>query len=218
MTVPEARPGVNNPRGPATVLAGGGEMGALMRALDWSATAVGPVEDWPQSLKTAVSMLLESRFPMYIAWGRDYTQFYNDAYRPILGATKHPAALGRSSRETFAEVWEQYVGPLFGRVMDHAEPTYIDDWMLPLDRFGFVEECYFTFCYSAIRNETGDVGGGLHGASGMASKAARARGPPPTPSIQISYGPPRPAPARGAASWCATTSAPGKDRTWRFIR
>jgi signal transduction histidine kinase/DNA-binding response OmpR family regulator len=142
-----------------SVLAGGGEMGTLMRALDWSSTAVGPVEQWPQSLKTAVSMLLESRFPMYIAWGPDYTQFYNDAYRPILGATKHPAALGRSSRYTFAEVWEQYVGPLFGRVMEHAEPTYIDDWMLPLDRYGFVEECYFTFCYSAIRNETGDVGG-----------------------------------------------------------
>ncbi len=159
MPIPEARSGVNKPGGAATVLAGGGEMGALMRALDWSSTAVGPVERWPQSLKTAVSMLLESRFPMYIAWGRDYTQFYNDAYRPILGATKHPAALGLSSRATFAEVWAEYVGPLFGRVMDNAEPTYIDDWMLPLDRFGFVEECYFTFCYSAIRNETGDVGG-----------------------------------------------------------
>ncbi|HEY8312178.1 MAG TPA: ATP-binding protein, partial [Gemmatimonadaceae bacterium] len=145
--------------GAPTVLAGGGEMGTLMRGLDWSHTTVGPVESWPQSLKTAVSMLLESRFPMYIAWGADYTQFYNDAYRPILGATKHPAALGCSSRETFAEVWEEYVGPLFGRVMAHAEPTYIDDWMLPLDRFGFVEECYFTFCYSAIRNESGDVGG-----------------------------------------------------------
>ncbi|MDQ6737380.1 MAG: ATP-binding protein, partial [Gemmatimonadota bacterium] len=143
----------------ATVLAGGGEMGTRMRELDWSATAVGPVANWPQSLKTAVSMLLESRFPMYIAWGSDYTQFYNDAYRPILGATKHPAALGLSSRETFAEVWEEYVGPLFGRVMERAEPTYIDDWMLPLDRFGFVEECYFTFCYSAIRDESGHVGG-----------------------------------------------------------
>ncbi|MDQ2664383.1 MAG: ATP-binding protein [Gemmatimonadota bacterium] len=159
MSVPENTAGVQTPSGAATVLAGGGEMGALMRALDWSSTAVGPVERWPQSLRTAVSMLLESRFPMYIAWGRDYTQFYNDAYRPILGASKHPAALGRSSPNTFAEVWEQYVGPLFGRVMDNAEPTYLDDWMLPLDRFGFVEECYFTFCYSAIRIETGDVGG-----------------------------------------------------------
>ncbi|MEO8620020.1 MAG: ATP-binding protein [bacterium] len=159
MLIPEARPGESRPSGATSILAGGGDMGALMRALDWSATAVGPVEGWPQSLKTAVSMLLESRFPMYIAWGREYTQFYNDAYRPILGATKHPAALGLSSRETFAEVWEEYVGPLFGRVMDRAEPTYIDDWMLPLDRFGFVEECYFTFCYSAIRNESGDVGG-----------------------------------------------------------
>ncbi|MEO7217733.1 MAG: ATP-binding protein [Gemmatimonadaceae bacterium] len=144
-----------------THFAGGGDMGARMRAFDWSSTAVGPVATWPQSLKTAVSIILESPFPMYIAWGSDYTQFYNDAYRPILGATKHPAALGLSSRETFAEVWEEYVGPLFGRVMDSAEPTYIDDWMLPLDRFGFVEECYFTFSYSPIRNETGQVGGVL---------------------------------------------------------
>ena len=144
-----------------THFVGGGDMGARMRAFDWSATAVGPVDTWPQSLKTAVGIMLESPFPMYIAWGANYTQFYNDAYRPILGASKHPAALGLSSRETFAEVWEEYVGPLFGRVMDSAEPTYIDDWMLPLDRFGFVEECYFTFSYSAIRNETGQVGGVL---------------------------------------------------------
>src|SRR5687767_15137302 len=93
-------------------LSGGGEMGALMRSIDWSRTGVGPAGGWPQSLRTALSILLESRFPMYIAWGREFTQFYNDAYRPILGSTKHPAAMGRSTRETFAEIWH-IIGPMF---------------------------------------------------------------------------------------------------------
>src|ERR1043165_6444606 len=87
-----------------SVLSGGGEMGALMRSIDWSKTAVGPVECWPQSLRTALSILLETGFPMYIAWGRNFTQFYNDGYRPILVSTKHPSAMGASSSNTFAEI------------------------------------------------------------------------------------------------------------------
>jgi signal transduction histidine kinase len=133
-------------------------MGQLMRTYDWSRSPVGPVDQWPQSLRTAVSILLDSRYPMYIAWGPDFVQFYNDAYRPILGATKHPAALGRSTRETFAEIWA-FIGPMFEQVMQSGQATYLEDQILPLERFGFVEECYFTFCYSAIRNETGGVGG-----------------------------------------------------------
>ena len=140
------------------ILAGGNEMGELMRAYDWTASPVGPVDSWPQSLRTALSILLDSRYPMYIAWGPEFVQFYNDAYRPILGATKHPAALGRSTRETFAEIWD-FIGPMFQRVMRSGEATFLEDQLLPLDRFGYVEECYFTFCYSAIRNETGDVAG-----------------------------------------------------------
>ena len=88
----------------SAVLSGGGEMGSLMRFIDWSKTAVGPVDRWPQSLRTALSILLETGFPMYIAWGKDFTQFYNDGYRPILGSTKHPAAMGISTRDTFAEI------------------------------------------------------------------------------------------------------------------
>jgi signal transduction histidine kinase/FixJ family two-component response regulator len=134
-------------------------MGQLMRELDWSKTPVGAVETWPQSLRTAVSMLLESRFPMYIAWGKDFTQFYNDGYRPILGSTKHPAALGLSTRETFREIWS-IIGPMFEGVMEGTAVGF-DDFMLPLDRHGFVEECYFIFSYSPIRDETGLVGGVL---------------------------------------------------------
>jgi signal transduction histidine kinase len=141
------------------VLAGGGEMGRLMRSIDWSRTAVGPVESWPQSLRTALSILLDTGFPMYIAWGPEFTQFYNDGYRPILGSTKHPAAMGISTRETFAEIWD-IIGPMFQGVMEGRSTTVVD-FMLPLDRYGFREECYFIFSYSPIREESGSVGGVL---------------------------------------------------------
>ena len=141
-------------RGP---LQGGGEMGALMRTVDWSATPLGPVEAWPQSLRTAVSILLESRFPMYIAWGPEFVQLYNDSYRPILGSSKHPAAMGGRAAETFAESWH-IIGPMFAEVR-RGNATGAEDWMLPLDRHGYLEECYFTFSYSPIRNESFAVGG-----------------------------------------------------------
>jgi signal transduction histidine kinase/response regulator RpfG family c-di-GMP phosphodiesterase len=134
-------------------------MGALMRSIDWSTTAVGPVQSWPQSLRTALSILLETGFPMYIAWGRDFTQFYNDGYRPILGSTKHPQAMGISTRETFAEIWN-IIGPMFEGVMN-GKRTDVVDFLLPLDRHGFAEECYFIFSYSPIREEGGRVGGVL---------------------------------------------------------
>ncbi|MCU1382169.1 MAG: Chemotaxis protein methyltransferase CheR [Acidobacteria bacterium] len=139
-------------------LEGGGDMGALMRAHDWSTSALGPTTTWPQSLRTALSILLDSHFGMYIAWGRDYVQFYNDRYRPILGATKHPA-IGKRASETFAESWH-IIGPLFDQVMG-GEAVGSDDWMLPLDRNGYLEECFFTFSYSPVRDESGDVGGVL---------------------------------------------------------
>ena len=90
------------------VIAGGGGMGELMRNFDWSRTPVGAPDTWPQSLRTAISILLESRFPKYIAWGPEFVEFYNDAFRPILG-TKHPT-LGGTSRDTWAEIWPDFVG------------------------------------------------------------------------------------------------------------
>lgn len=139
---------------------GGGEMAELMRSIDWSTTAVGPVSSWPQSLRTALSIINASGYPMYLAWGPDFVQFYNDAFRPILGVTKHPAAMGGSTRMTFAEIWDA-IRPLFEQVLDDGEQTYLEDALFPLDRNGFLEECYFTFSYSAIRDETGRVGGVL---------------------------------------------------------
>jgi signal transduction histidine kinase len=131
-------------------------MGALMRATDWATTPFGPVEDWPQSLRTAVSIMLESRFAMVVAWGPDFRFFYNDRYQPILGA-KHPAALGKAGAEIFPEVWA-VVGPEFERVR-RGESFAIDDWYLPLERNGYPENCWFTLSYSPIRDETGGVGG-----------------------------------------------------------
>ena len=127
-------------------------MGALMRAFDWSSTPMGPVAGWSQSLKTALSILLASGYPMYIAWGPEFIQFYNDAYRPILGSTKHPQALGQGSAECFSEIWD-FIGPMFRRALTTGEATTLTDQLLPLDRNGYVEECYFTFSYSAIPDE-----------------------------------------------------------------
>ena len=136
-------------------LSGGGEMGALMRATDWSQTPFGPVETWPQSLRTAVSIMLESRFAMVVAWGPDFRFLYNDRYRPVLGS-KH-SALGKACRDIFPEVWP-VIGPEFERVR-RGEAFAIDDWYLPLERNGYPENCWFTLSYSPIRDESGGVGG-----------------------------------------------------------
>jgi PAS domain S-box-containing protein len=140
-------------------LAGGGEMGELIRNKDWSKTTLGDPETWPASLCTMVAVMLNNPFGMYIAWGDNYTQLYNDAYRPILGSIKHPDALGNSTKQTFSEIWD-IIGPMFAGVME-GKPVGFPDFMFPLNRNGFIEECYFYFSYSPIRKEDGTVGGVL---------------------------------------------------------
>jgi signal transduction histidine kinase len=128
----------------------GGEMGARMRALDWSRTSLGPVRHWPRALKVAVAMCLRSRFPIVIFWGRDdYAMLYNDAYIPLLGAAKHPGWLGMSGRECWREVWPT-VGPMMESVFETGQPVWFEDLLLFLERRLPREECYFTFSYSAI--------------------------------------------------------------------
>lgn len=134
-------------------------MGKLIRATDWSKTPIGSPETWPQSLRTTVSLMLNNLFPMYVAWGSEYTQLYNDGYRPILGVTKHPQAMGISTSETFAEIWH-IVEPMFAGVMK-GEAVWSPDFMFLLERNGYLEECYFDFCYSPIRYDDGSVGGVL---------------------------------------------------------
>jgi two-component sensor histidine kinase len=137
-------------------LDGGGEMGEAIRAYDWSSTSLGSLETWPPSLKTAVSMALNSRFPKCIVWGPDLIALYNDAFRPILG-TKHPAALGRSFRDIWQEAWDK-IGPIADRAFA-GEATFLEDFPLTIERFGYPEQTHFTFCYSPIRDEAGKVRG-----------------------------------------------------------
>lgn len=140
-------------------LSGGGEMGALIRSMDWGKTALGPVDNWPQSLRTTVSLCLSSTFPILIAWGPELIQIYNDSYRPICGA-KHPQAMGQN----FKICWETAL-PVVGDAFDRGlagEGTYIKDQQMLLDRYGYIEEAFMTFSFAPIRDESGDVGGIFH--------------------------------------------------------
>jgi PAS domain S-box-containing protein len=138
-------------------LQGGGEMGAFLRSFDWANSLLGPVEYWPQSLRTSVSICLNSRFAILIWWGPDLVMLYNDAYRQVIGA-KHPAALGRPGRECWPEIWH-IINPMLEGVMHRGEATWSNDLLLMLERSGYPEECYFTFSYSPIRDESGGIGG-----------------------------------------------------------
>lgn len=138
-------------------LADGGEMGALIRAKDWSKTPLGNPESWPQSLCTIVSVVLNNPFGMYIAWGDDFTQIYNSSCSPILGSVMHPNALGNSARETFSDVWET-IKPMFDDVMKGNAVSF-PDYKITLNRNGYDEDCYFDFSYSPIKKENGEVGG-----------------------------------------------------------
>ncbi|MGE5723558.1 MAG: PAS domain-containing protein, partial [Acidobacteriota bacterium] len=142
---------------PSDIFAGGGDLGALMRSLDWSKTPLGPISSWPQSLKTSLSICLASRFPIVLYWGPEYVVLYNDAYSTILGS-KHPWALGQRCRECWAEIWDT-IGPMLDKVVRTGEATWSNDLLLQLERFGYPEECYFSFSFSPVRVETGDVGG-----------------------------------------------------------
>jgi PAS domain S-box-containing protein len=143
--------------GSADGLVGSGIMGALVRAKDWSKTPLGPPSSWPQSLKTAISTCLNCSFPILIWWGSDLIKIYNDAYRPIIG-NKHPDALGQKGELVWGEIWH-VIGPMLHRVLEYGEASQANDMQLMLERRGYPEECYFSFSYSPIYDETGGVGG-----------------------------------------------------------
>ncbi|MEG4799691.1 ATP-binding protein [Microcoleus sp. ARI1-B5] len=139
------------------IFAGNSEMAMLMRSHDWSRSALGAVETWPQSLRTIVPLVLNSRFPMVIWWGKELVLLYNDAWLPILG-TKHPKALGRPGQEVWSEIWD-IIGVQLESVLETAQATWSDDTLLLVDRYGYTEEAFFTYSYSPIFLETGEVGG-----------------------------------------------------------
>lgn len=139
-------------------LAAPGELGRLIRDFDWSATPLGPLDGWPQSLRTSVSLILNARHPMWIGWGPDATFLYNDAYIDVLGAAKHPWALGRPAAEVWSEIWD-VCGPLADKVFARAESTFVDAVQLFMRRGDFLEETWYSFSYSPIVDEAGQVGG-----------------------------------------------------------
>jgi len=143
---------------PEAVLAGGGELGERMRALDWAATPLGPVESWPQSLRSVVSMLLPSKAQIILFWGPEFVVLYNDPYRPVFGA-KHPHALGLPGREAWSEIWDNILHDLLAGVVRTGEAFWGKDLLFVLERHGFVEETYFDVSYDPVRVESGGVGG-----------------------------------------------------------
>ena len=154
----KSRPTKKTPLPAQDWLVGGGEMGQLIRVMDWSKTQLGPMESWPQSLRSAVSILLPSKAQIVLFWGPDLIALYNDAYSPVLGI-KHPWALGRPARECWSEIWDDLLGPLFENVIATGESFWAKDHQFLLGRHGYIEETYFDVSYDPIRDESGQVGG-----------------------------------------------------------
>ena len=140
-------------------LTGGGEMGALTREFDWSKTSLGPPETWPQSLRVTVRLVLTSGHPMFIWWGPELVQFYNDAYRETMGPERHPSALGACGRECWEEIWD-IIGPQIDYVLAGNGATWHVDQLVPVTRHGRREDVWWTYSFGPIDVE-GKVGGVL---------------------------------------------------------
>lgn len=139
----------------------GGEMGKLMREKDWSMTPLGPPEEWPQSLRTTLNILLNCPFPMFLFWGENLKGFYNDAYRPSLGIDgKHPFILGLNGKESWSEIWDD-IYPLLTAVTERGETIKMENQLIPFFRNGRIEDIYWTFSYSPVKDESGNVAGVL---------------------------------------------------------
>lgn len=138
-----------------------GEMAELTRSFDWKGNILGEPEKWPQSLISTLSIILNSKFPMFLWWGDDLIQFYNDAYRPSLGNEgKHPAALGQRGEECWPEIWPT-IKPLIDQVKSGGPATWGEDQLIPIYRNGRLEDVYWTFSYTPVYEESGNVGGVL---------------------------------------------------------
>src|SRR6185312_14713953 len=127
-------------------LAGGGENGALIRSFDWSKTSLGEPAYWPKSLKTCVRIILTSRQPMFVWWGKELINIYNDAYQTIVGG-RHPHALGQPAIEVWKEIWHE-IQPRVDQALNKNEGTYDEALLLIMERNGYPEETYYTFSYS----------------------------------------------------------------------
>jgi PAS domain S-box-containing protein len=145
---------------PSARIIGQGEMAELVRKFDWSKTPVGPVKTWSDTLVTTVNMMLASRHPMFLWWGPDLIQFYNDGYRPSIRADKHPSALGQRGVECWPEIWP-IIGPQIEAVMDEGHSTWNTNQLVPINRNEKLEEVFWTYSYSPVRDKGGSVQGTL---------------------------------------------------------
>ena len=139
---------------------GTGEMADRIRAFDWSTTPLGPIQRWPELLLSTVNTLLGSRQPMFLWWGEDLIQFYNDAYRPSIGADKHPSALGQRGEECWPEIWS-VIRPLIDDVMKRGQAYWSEDQLIPIYRDGKLVDVYWTFSYSPVWDAQGTICGTL---------------------------------------------------------
>ena len=138
-------------------LSGGGEMGQRIREYDWLQTSLGPIETWPQSLRTCIRIMLTSRQPIWIGWGKELIKFYNDPYKAIVGG-KHPWALGKPASVVWKDIWKD-IEPMLKQVMEKDEGTYVESQLLIMERNGYPEETYYTFSYTPIPGDTGKTEG-----------------------------------------------------------
>ena len=141
-------------------LAGGGLSGKLARSVDWARTPLGAPGGWPSCLKTIVGVVLQSRHPMFLWWGPELIQLYNDAYIPSFGAGKHPAAMGQRGRDCWQEIWP-IIWPQIDDVMSRGRASWNEDQLVPVFRNGHIEEVYWTYGYSPVLHDQGAVGGVL---------------------------------------------------------
>ncbi|RYY63157.1 MAG: PAS domain S-box protein [Chitinophagaceae bacterium] len=166
---------MNTERNTLNFLTDGGELGELTRNYDWQGTPIGVPAEWPQSLRTAVGIMLHSRFAMFIFWGPELTCFYNDAYRVFLGEQgKHPFVLGKPGEVAFPEAWP-IIKPLIDGVLAGGPSYYTEDQLVPIYRNGRLEEVYWTFCLDPMYDETGNINGIFATASDTTEKVLRER-------------------------------------------
>ena len=137
-----------------------GEMADLVRAFPWSTTPIGPIEQWPETLVIIVNTMLSTRHPMFLWWGPDLIQFYNDGYRPYLHSDKHPRALGQPGRECWPEIWH-IISPQIEAVMSRGEATWFEDALIPIYRDHQLVDVYWTYSYSPVRSSDGVIHGTL---------------------------------------------------------
>jgi PAS domain S-box-containing protein len=138
-------------------LSGGGEMGQRIREYDWASTSLGPIHKWPQSLRTCLRIMLDSRQPIWIGWGTELIKFYNDPYKAIAGG-KHPWALGTPASVVWKDIWQD-IGPMLKQVMEEGKGTYVESQLLLMERNGYPEETYYTFSYTPVPGDNGGIAG-----------------------------------------------------------